>query len=273
MLRHLQAQGICEILILSGEVHPQSVQRTQWIRHIQRLCELALSMGFLPHTNVGPLTWAEMQSLQQVNASMGLMLEQVTPHLHVHQAAPSKDPALRLAQLQQAGQLHIPFTTGLLLGIGETEADRVDTLQAIAKVHQQYGHIQEVIIQPHRPDPNQAKIFPWQLPDQELDSILIETVKQARDRLPSEITIQIPPNLTASTMQCLEAGARDLGGLGPKDHVNPDYPHPTPYRLQTLLQPRYHLHPRLPVYPQFYDWIPPVVRPILEQWLQDLAHI
>ncbi len=269
ILAPLTAQGICEILILSGEVHPQSARREDWIRHILHLCQLALDLGFLPHTNVGPLSWSEMEQIGSVNASMGLMLEQMTPALlrTVHRHAPSKDPTLRLQQLQQAGQLRIPFTTGLLLGIGETEADRVETVQTIAAVHSQYGHIQEVIIQPHRPEPHRQDPFAWECSAAEMDNLLLETVQMAKALLPTDIAIQIPPNLTQITLHCVEAGARDLGGIGPKDHVNPDYPHPTPDQLQTRLGSTYLLQARLPVYPQYFDWVPSAVQPVLESWL------
>ena len=114
--------SICEILILSGEVHPQSADRAAWFEHIFTLCERAIDLGFLPHTNVGPLSTAEMARLKTVNVSMGLMLEQSTPQLlsTVHQHSPSKNPTLRLNQLRQAGELEIPFTTGILVGLGES---------------------------------------------------------------------------------------------------------------------------------------------------------
>ncbi|MFM7425906.1 MAG: radical SAM protein, partial [Elainella sp.] len=117
ILQTLQTQGVIEILILSGEVHPQHSQRQSWFQRLYDLGELALSLGFLPHTNAGPLSFAEMQRLQQLNVSLGLMLEQITPALMqtVHRHAPSKSPALRIQQLDWAGQLRIPFTTGLLL--------------------------------------------------------------------------------------------------------------------------------------------------------------
>ena len=125
ILDRLPADQVIEVLILSGEVHPRSKRRAAWFQRIYQLCELALANGFLPHTNVGPLSYAEMAQLQQVNVSMGLMVEQVTPTLleTVHAHAPSKLPEVRLQQLEFAGKLRIPFTTGLLLGLGETEDD------------------------------------------------------------------------------------------------------------------------------------------------------
>ena len=158
ILEKRQLQGICEILILSGEVHPNSPQRSAWFQRIYDLCQLAIRLNFLPHTNVGPLSFEEMAQLKSVNASMGLMLEQLSPRLAktVHREAPSKIPPLRLQQLNWAGELAIPFTTGLLLGIGETEADRDETLAAIANIHQTWGHIQEVILQPYSPGDNKS---------------------------------------------------------------------------------------------------------------------
>lgn len=249
ILLSLKGQGICEILILSGEVHPLSSRRQEWLELIYDLCLLALSMGFLPHTNAGILSFSEMQKLKSVNASMGLMLEQLTPKLlhTVHRHAPSKIPELRLQHLQWAGELQIPFTTGLLLGIGENEDDRRQTLMAIADLHLKYQNIQEVILQPHSPGSQQTfdevAFDPYQLPG---------IIAQAREILPSDITIQIPPNLVPEEnwlLACLDAGARDLGGIGPKDEVNPDYPHREVNRLrEVLLSGGWTLLPRLPVY-------------------------
>ncbi|MDJ0676850.1 MAG: 7,8-didemethyl-8-hydroxy-5-deazariboflavin synthase subunit CofG [Calothrix sp. MO_167.B42] len=268
ILQKLQTQNVCEILILSGEVHPNSPQRQNWFQRIYDLCELALEMGFLPHTNAGPLSFAEMQKLKQVNVSMGLMLEQLTPELlhTVHKHAPSKLPTLRLQQLQWAGELQIPFTTGLLLGIGETEDDCWETLEAIAKAHQDYGHIQEVILQPHSPGTQQsfdAPAFnPYKLP---------AIITQARQILPSDITIQIPPNLVRDSqwlIACVESGARDFGGISPKDEVNPDYPHIQEQELREILQGvGWDLVPRLPVYPQFTDGLSQELQAVVKKKL------
>jgi len=268
----LQSQGVIEILILSGEVHPRSARRADWFQHLYSLCELALSLGFLPHTNAGPLSFAEMAHLKEVNVSMGLMLEQATPRLlqTVHRQAPSKVPELRLQQLAWAGELQIPFTTGLLLGIGETEAERLQTLAAIAQLQERWGHIQEVILQPYRPgqrEPGGMPGFPLQQ--------LPEFVAIARQRLPDTMTLQIPPNLVTpdQLLACLEAGARDLGGIGPLDHVNPDYPHQQRVLAQTLDQGHWQLQPRLPVYPQYDAWLPPNLQRPLQQWRQFLSQV
>lgn len=255
-LTRLVPSGVIEILILSGEVHPASSRRSLWFQRIYDLCNLALELGFLPHTNAGPLLYEEMQQLKAVNVSMGLMVEQVTPALMqtVHRHAPSKLPELRLQQLEWAGELKIPFTTGLLLGIGESERDWIETLEAIAQSHARWGHIQEVILQPHSPGQQQE----WEGKAFEAEQ-LVDVVAIARQLLPPEITLQIPPNLTQPEVliACLEAGARDLGGIGIKDEVNPDYPHPHDADLaQHLHNSGWRLIPRLPIYPQYDEWLP-----------------
>lgn len=273
-LRLLQKQEVCEILILSGEVHPRSSRREAWFQRIYALGELALLMGFLPHTNAGPLSFEEMKALKQVNVSMGLMLEQLTPQLlqTVHHQAPSKVPGVRLQQLEWAGELKIPFTTGLLLGIGETQEDWWETLDAIAQLHFTYGHIQEVIIQPYHPGSQEI----WDAPAFDSNQ-LPQVIAKARQILPPEITIQIPPNLVGHPQGvplavCLEAGARDLGGIGPKDEVNPDYPHPQIQQLKELLEPTgWELVPRLPIYPQYDSWLPPRLQVAVEQWRMRIA--
>ncbi len=253
ILNSLADTDTIEILILSGEIHPESSRRKAWFELIYALGKLALNMGFLPHTNAGILTFAEMAQLKEVNVSMGLMLEQITPNLltNVHKYAPSKRPSLRLEQLEWAGKLEIPFTTGLLLGIGETDADREETLRAIAHIQEKWGHIQEVILQPYSLGSQQTSDNPSFKLEQ-----LPKVVAIARQILPNSITIQIPPNLVTQPqilLDCLAAGARDLGGIGPWDEVNPDYPHPHHQKLAEILAPEgWKLVPRLPVYPQYY---------------------
>ncbi|MFP4219263.1 MAG: 7,8-didemethyl-8-hydroxy-5-deazariboflavin synthase subunit CofG [Phormidium sp.] len=272
-LRQMPGQGVTEILILSGEVHPRHPRRQPWLQRIFELCQLALSMGFLPHTNVGPLSEAEMARLKTVNVSMGLMLEQVTPKLldTVHRQAPSKRPEQRILQLELAGKLKIPFTTGLLLGIGETPGDWRDSLSEIARIQDRWGHLQEVILQPHRLGQRQES----EIGNFDLDR-LPEVVALAREMLPSSVTLQIPPNLLESPhilLDCLAAGARDLGGIGPHDEVNPDYPHWQRQRLQEILEPAgWQLRPRLPVYPQFEAWLSGELRSHLAEISQKISH-
>lgn len=255
-LRNLDSQSIAEILVLSGELHPLSADRQKWFKKIYQTCELSLTMSFLPHTNAGLLSWSEMKRLKEVNVSMGLMLEQINPKFMktIHRNAPSKKPELRLEQLEWAGKLKIPFTTGLLLGIGETKLDLEESLKAIAQVHNRWGHIQEVILQPHSVGSSQKEDIHTFDPH-----LLPEIIAIARKILPASISIQIPPNLVSDgnfLLDCLDAGATDLGGISPIDEVNPDYPHPTYDSLSKILEPAgWRLKPRLPVYPQYYSWL------------------
>ncbi|BAZ45374.1 radical SAM domain-containing protein [Chondrocystis sp. NIES-4102] len=265
-LQNIDRKLVTEILVISGEVHPQSLNRLNWLEKIYRICQMCLDLGFLPHTNVGPLSFQEMSLLKSVNVSMGLMLEQVNPKFQqtVHKHAPSKDPALRLEQLEWAGKLKIPFTTGLLLGIGETYKDIQESLEAIARSQRRWGHIQEVILQPHSLGSSQEEI---NLPSFDLN-LLPGIITEAKKILPETISIQIPPNLVFEAnflIECIVAGARDLGGISPKDEVNPDYPHPTYQALSAILQPAgWTLKPRLPVYPQYYSWLSPNLQTAIE---------
>lgn len=260
-----------EILVLSGEVHPRHPLRPAFLQHILDICELSLSKGFLPHTNVGPLTYGEMTRLKQVNVSMGLMVEQVSPRFQetVHRHAPSKIPGLRLEQLSWAGELGIPFTTGILLGIGETMDERVESLEAIARIHERWGHIQEVILQPYSAGDRQS----WEQESFNLEQ-LPEVVAIARTLLPQSITVQIPPNLVNQPeilLACLDGGARDLGGIGPQDEVNPDYPFPRLEALETILASAgWDLVPRLPVYPQYDHWLSLALQQAVQGWRQRL---
>lgn len=270
VLRRLVGTGTREILILSGELHPKSQDRSRLMKYIYTISERSLDFGFLPHSNLGPLRWEEMKFLKEVNASMGLMLEQLSPRLlqTVHRRAPSKRPEVRLQQLEWAGKLKIPFTTGLLLGIGETERDWQDTLEAIARTHQRWGHIQEVILQPYSPGASEryaAPAFPGKM--------LLRAVAIARAILPASITLQIPPNLIAQPqvlLACLETGVRDLGGIVPKDEVNPSYSHLENSALANLLRSAgWKLVPRLPVYPQYYDWLPARLQTLIASFEAD----
>jgi 7,8-didemethyl-8-hydroxy-5-deazariboflavin synthase len=256
ILQKLETASIAEILVLSGEVNPFSSKRLKWFTKIYETCGLSLSLGFLPHSNVGPLSWQEMRLLKEVNVSMGLMLEQVNPKFMqtVHKHAPSKQPELRLQQLEWAGRLKIPFTTGLLLGIGETELDIEESLNAIALIQRRWGHIQEVILQPHSIGSSQEVAI-----DSFNPNLLPGIIAKTQKILPNDISIQIPPNLVTDSnflLDCLAAGATDLGGISPIDEVNPDYPHPSLDSLLEVLQPAgWTLKPRLPVYPKYYCWL------------------
>ena len=227
----------------------------------------ALEHGLLPHTNAGVLTREEMSRLRGSNVSLGLMLENVSLRLcekgMPHHRAPDKRPAPRLRMLEQAGELAIPFTTGLLIGIGETRRERVETLLAIRDLHARYGHIQEVIIQNFavRPD------IPMANAPEPTDLEMQHAVALARLVLPPEISLQAPPNLNAErTEQLIGAGLNDFGGISPitPDYINPRHPWPHLTRLSATCQAAgFRLQPRLPIYPRYLEdarWLDPKLR-------------
>ncbi len=226
--------------------------------YVYHASEIALANGLLPHTNAGLLTRDEMQRLKDVNVSLGLMLENVSPRLRgrgqVHQWAPDKDPARRMTMLREAGELRVPFTTGLLIGIGETLAERVDTLLVIRDIHRAYGHIQEVIVQNFRAKPT-IRCADAPEPDA-LD--LARTVAVARLLLDPDISVQAPPNLSAphDLALLLSAGLNDWGGISPltPDYVNPEAPWPHVSALAAACaRAGFTLRPRLPIYSPFID--------------------
>jgi len=244
-----------EVLLLSGEVAPASPLRWAWFARLLGLSRLALAQGRLPHTNAGPLSLAEMAALGRLNGSLGLMLEglgQAYDRLHAH--APSKRLEVRLGQLEQAGRLGIPFTTGLLLGVGESHADRQAALALLADLQRRWGHLQEVILQPFRPDA--AATQPLSAAEQ---ADLLLTIADARAILPPEVHLQLPPNLWPldALPAALAAGINDLGGIDTSDVINPAYPQPTPARLSAVLDAAgYQLVPRLCVHRRWLPWLP-----------------
>jgi FO synthase subunit 1 len=222
------------VLLLSGEEPPGSTGRRAWFVRLLALSRLALAHGRLPHTNAGPLSWREMAALGRLNPSMGLMLEGLGPaYDRLHRQAPSKRLELRLGQLEQAGRLGIPFTTGLLLGVGESRADRRDALELLALLQERWGHLQEVILQPWRPDGATGR----PLERSEQDDLLC-TIAEARAILPGEVHLQLPPNLWPADrlIEALEAGIDDLGGIDTGDVINPAYPQPSPQALAARLE-------------------------------------
>ncbi|MCX6677557.1 MAG: 7,8-didemethyl-8-hydroxy-5-deazariboflavin synthase subunit CofG [Methanothrix sp.] len=214
--------------------------------YLVELCELALEFGLLPHSNAGLLEQEDLRRLQPYNASMGLMLE-TTALLDAHAKSPGKRPDMRLQYMAMAGRQRIPFTTGILVGIGESRQDRVEALSKIAHLHRAFGHIQEVIIQPLDPKPGTA-MENARLPGM-MD--LCRTVEAARRILPPDVAIQVPPNLV-DPRPMLAAGATDLGGISSVtvDGINPDRPWPNEVELHKSLSD-YNLRERLPVYPRF----------------------
>jgi FO synthase len=226
--------------------------------------------GLLPHTNPGVVTREELALLRTVSVSQGLMLETTSERLSrrgaPHFGSPDKVPSVRLETIRLAGEARIPFTTGILIGIGETRAERIEALHAIAALHEHYGHVQEVIVQNFRAKPG-TKMADH--PEPSLDELLW-TAAAARVVLPPDVHVQCPPNLSGDDFgRLLEAGIDDWGGVSPVtiDHVNPEAPWPELERLAAETEARgFALVPRLAVYPEFVrdDWIDPeVMTPVL----------
>ena len=206
--------------------------------------------GLLPHANAGALDREDLHRLREVTASQGMMIESVNPDLAAHRSAPDKVPSRRLATLEAAGEERIPFTTGLLVGIGETRADRVATLEAIADSHRRHGHVQEVIIQNFLPKAG-TSMHQWPpCPTEEF----LWTIAAARLLLPSDIHLQAPPNLSDDLGPLLASGIDDWGGVSPvtADHVNPERAWPELDILRAATEAAdLTLAPRLTLYPDF----------------------
>jgi 7,8-didemethyl-8-hydroxy-5-deazariboflavin synthase CofG subunit len=225
------------------------------LHYLEAMCELVLrETTLLPHPNPGLLSAEWIARLARVSPSMGLMLETMNNSLlaagAAHDNAPDKVPAKRLRTIEEAGKQNVPFTTGLLIGIGESLEDRVDTLLAIRELHRRYGHIQEVIIQNFRAKP-EIPMRDWPEPTQ---GEMLRTVAVARLLMP-EVNIQAPPNLSAPFYEhLLDAGINDWGGISPltPDFINPEKPWPHLEQLKLRTEAKgYALRQRLPVYPEF----------------------
>ncbi len=288
-----------ELLVLTGErpEHNAGVAArlaelgfADFTAYVVWVCEQALERGVLPHTNLGVLDRADLERLRAVTASQGLMLESVAERLMdtVHAGSPTKHPAMRMATIDAAGELRIPFTSGILVGIGETEEERMASLAALAGAHERHGHLQEVILQnfvPHQSYYGQepAEIAEgaaaeywrtgvahgpmrdapkWACPVSLED--MKRLISEAR-RLMPEIGIQVPPNLSDWWPELVAAGATDLGGLSANgDHISPEHPFPSPAQVRKrLAQDGYALSERLCVYPEYIDpeW---VSRPVMD---------
>ncbi|MGI9645499.1 MAG: 5-amino-6-(D-ribitylamino)uracil--L-tyrosine 4-hydroxyphenyl transferase CofH [Ilumatobacteraceae bacterium] len=221
------------------------------VHYLAEMAGLVLSeTGLLPHSNAGALGHDELARLRPVSPSQGMMIESVNPDLDAHRGAPDKTPERRLATLESAGELAIPFTTGILVGIGDTRADRLAGLEAIAAAHRRHGHVQEVIVQNFLPKLRTAMRGVRACPSDDY----LWTIAAARLILPSEIHLQAPPNLSDDFGSLLGAGIDDWGGVSPitADHVNPERPWPDLDRLREVTESRGHvLAPRLNVYPEF----------------------
>ena len=276
-----------ELLVLTGEspeVNPEVAARLSAYGHedftsyVAWACERALERGMLPHTNLGVLSPADLARLREVTASQGLMLESINPDLTVHQGSPTKHPERRLATISAAGELKIPFTSGILVGIGESSEERVTALEALAEVQREYGHIQELILQNYVPHPDYYGREPAVIADaaqtgdggsaQALEPPAWATpislddmralVRECARLLPG-VGVQIPPNLSDWWLPLVAAGATDLGGLSANgDHISPEHPFPSPHVMRKTLKARgYALTERLCVYPQYMtsEWI------------------
>jgi FO synthase len=282
MLDDAARRGVKELLVLTGEkpevnaevkARLASYGHDDFVSYVAWTCERALERGMLPHTNIGAASREELARLREVTASQGLMLESIVPDLVVHQGSPTKHPAVRLDTIRAAGELRIPFTSGILVGIGETPEERVESLAALAEVQREYGHIQEVILQNFVPHPryygaevaqiaesaqrtaHSAQALPlpsWASPIS-LDDMRV-LVREAQRLLPG-VGIQIPPNLSDWWLPLVEEGATDLGGLSANgDHISPEHPFPGVHKMRKELSPRgYALTERLCVYPQYMD--------------------
>ena len=239
--------------------------------YLREVCEIALEEGLLPHANPGDQTREQMAMVADVNASMGVMLE-TTADVDAHSGPRVKSPSQRLGTIRTAGELGVPFTTGILVGIGETWRDRAVSLLAIRALHERYDHIQEVIVQPVV---NNER---WQGGSPELET-LRRTVAMARVALPPEVSLQVPPNL-APAERVVDCGIDDLGGVSPvtDDHINPAHKWPALDELRRIAETAgVPLHERLPVYARYLpDSVrsqPPTDRPAVHpegrSWLSE----
>lgn len=259
LLARAVESGCREVLVMSGE-RPWDLPdlaaelgggEEAFVDLAIEVCRRAMRRGLLPHSNLGVLSRASLERLKPWNVSMGLMLETTRDDLRAHSGPYRKVFAERLRHVEDAGELGIPFTTGILVGVGETAADRRATLRAIAAVHSRHGHIEEVIVQDFQPKPG-TPMADDGAPDA---ATMLDTVRMAREVLPASIRVQVPPNLldgaaTADWADLLDAGARDLGGISVNgDSVSPGYAWPSIAQLEQRVSERgYRPMERLPLY-------------------------
>jgi FO synthase len=293
---------IKELLVLTGELpeHNAGVAAqlqahgfADFTGYVVWACEQALERGILPHTNLGVLSPEDLGRLREVTASQGLMLESVSERLMetVHAGSPTKHPAARMATIAAAGSLKIPFTSGILVGIGETAEERVASLEALAALRESHGHIQEIILQNFVPHDSYYGREPAEIADaaaaeywrtgvgsgpafdmpawacpvtlEDMKGLIAET-----RRLMPDVGIQVPPNLSDWWSELVAAGATDLGGLSANgDHISPEHPFPSPSQVRArLADDGYALSERLCVYPEYIDpeWIAPAVLDVIK---------
>ncbi len=280
-------RNVKELLVLTGE-RPEvdagvrarlaGYGHEDFVSYVVWACEQALERGLLPHTNLGVLSREDLARLREVTASQGLMLESVNPDLVAHQGSPTKHPARRLETIAAAGELRIPFTSGILVGIGESEDERVQALEALAQAHAEHGHLQEVILQNFVPHDSYYGREPAQIADETARELwrtgighgprhdlpkwatpvtiddMRRLVAETR-RLMPDVGVQVPPNLADWWPELVRAGATDLGGLSANgDHISPEHPFPSPHQVRKRLAPEgFALTERLCVYPRYID--------------------
>ena len=284
LIDHAARRGVKELLVLTGEApdhHPGVRARlaelgfADFVDYVVWCCERALERGLLPHTNLGVLAREDLARLREVTASQGLMLESVVPGLVAHQGSPTKDPGPRLRCIRDAQELRIPFTSGILVGIGEQPDDRIAALEALAGM----DHLQEVILQnfvPHQSyygqepaeiateaaerywrtglvDTAHEELPAWASPVTLAEMVAL--VGAAREILGPGVGIQVPPNLSEWWPQLVHAGATDLGGLSANgDHISPEHPFPSPHQVRKRLAPEgISIAERLCAYPRYLD--------------------
>ncbi len=225
----------------------------EYVAHVAG--EIFKQTGLLPHINAGCMDAAEISMLRKVSASMGLMLESASPRLcekgMPHHGSPDKDPQRRLETLRLAGEAHVPFTSGILIGIGETRRERIESLLALRELHERHGHLQEIIVQNFRAKPDTVMAH---APEPDLDELLW-TVAVTRLIFGAQMSIQVPPNLNPGVLQKLvDAGINDWGGVSPvtPDFVNPEapWPHLDQLARDTAAAGKY-LQERLTIYPEY----------------------
>ncbi|MEM3525945.1 MAG: 7,8-didemethyl-8-hydroxy-5-deazariboflavin synthase CofG [Candidatus Jordarchaeaceae archaeon] len=241
------------------------------VDYLYDLCLMALEIGLLPHSNPGILKRDEIEKLKQVNASMGLMLESSSERLCCaggpHEFSPGKLPKYRIETIKNAGELKVPFTSGILIGIGETLEERIESVYVLKELHEKYGHIQEVIIQNFDPKPNtpMEKVSPPSLKE------IMLTVAIARLVFKGEISIQIPPNLNMHyESELLVSGMNDWGGISPitVDEINPNHSWPSREKLEKVTREAgFKLVERLPIYPKYVqkNYMSDIVAPLVQK--------
>ena len=267
-----------EALFVTGERPEQKYQEARaWLKengfastaeYLVHASEISLREGLFPHTNAGNLTKSEMNDLKKTNVSLGLMLENSSERLSEngmpHQFAPSKNPKARIRVLEDAGELGIPMTTGLLIGIGETALEIIDSIYEIKKIHEKFGHIQEIILQNFQPKPDtRMKSFP------SAEEVYFKNIVALARIIMPKMNIQIPPNLSPdSYADFLSVGINDWGGISPvtPDYVNPEFSWPSIETVEkNSSDAGFDLKARLPVYPEFISFVHPHLKKIISE--------